>query len=123
MITQILLIDDDPIINFIHTKLIRKKFPDIPLLTFANGQAGLLHIKSNRDESYLVFLDLNMPKMNGLEFLNAISSEVYDVNLKVHIVTSSINPEDKKQTENFEQVLSYIVKPLKDKDLEHITLI
>ncbi|MCE7056095.1 response regulator [Algoriphagus sp. AGSA1] len=123
MIKQILLIDDDPVINFIHTKLLRKKFPDIPLLTFTNGQAGLMHIKTNLADSYVIFLDLNMPKMNGWEFLKAISSEANEVDLKVHIVTSSINPEDKMQAENYEHVLSYIVKPLKDKDLEHITLV
>lgn len=68
MIAQILLIDDDPIINFIHSKIIRRKFPDIPLLTFENGYEGLKHIKRHPNYSYLIFLDLNMPKMNGWDF-------------------------------------------------------
>ena len=120
MITQILLIDDDTIANFIHSKVIQKKFPEIPLFVFENGQKGLTHIKSNPDYSYLIFLDLNMPQMNGWEFLEAISLEVSEVDLQVHIVTSSVNPDDRKAAEKHKSVHSFLVKPLKGADISHI---
>lgn len=120
MIAQILLIDDDPVINFIHSRLIRKRFPATQVLIFENGSQGLLHIKNNPDNPYLVFLDLNMPGMNGWEFLSAIASEASNVKLQVNIVTSSVNPEDIKKAKKYGKVHSYLVKPLKDADLELI---
>lgn len=122
MIAQILLIDDDHIINFVHSKIIRKKFPDIPMLFFENGHQGLLHIKSNPDYHYLIFLDLNMPEMDGWEFLTAISREAPDVNLQVHIVTSSVDPQDRMLSKKYDQVLSFLAKPLKAETLEGIAL-
>ncbi|WBL43043.1 response regulator [Algoriphagus halophytocola] len=120
MKTQILLIDDDPIINFIHARLIRKKYPDASLLAFENGLLGLQHIKSNPENTYLIFLDLNMPKMNGWEFLTAVAKEAAEVDLQVHIVTSSVDPEDKNEAKKHHNVHSYLVKPLKDVDLVHL---
>jgi len=120
MIKQILLIDDDPIINFIHSKIIQRKFPDTAILIFENGHKGLMHIKNNPTNSYLIFLDLNMPEMNGWEFLSAISLEFAEVTLQIHIVTSSIDPEDRKESKNYKQILSFLTKPLKAEKLETI---
>ena len=120
MIAQILLIDDDPVVNFIHSKVIQKKFSSTPLLVFENGQKGLTHIKNNPDYSYLIFLDLNMPQMNGWEFLEAISHQASGVDLQVHIVTSSVNPEDRRAAEKFNKVGSFLIKPLKGVDITHI---
>lgn len=122
MKTQILLIDDDPIINFTHTKIIGKIFPDAPMLIFENGKEALTHIQSNTANSYLIFLDLNMPVMNGWEFLNAIESEFSELDLRVHIVTSSIDTEDRNAAKNYKSVNSYLEKPLKELDLGHISL-
>lgn len=123
MIQQILLIDDDPVINFVHTKIVQKKFPDTPLLIFENGLDALAHLKSNPKNSYLIFLDLNMPKMDGWGFLKAISLEAKDIDLQVHIVTSSADPEDKMEAKKYHQVFSFLMKPMKAKDLEKITFL
>lgn len=120
MISQILLIDDDPIINLIHSKLIGKSFPGIPLLIFENGYKGLEYIKSNPHNSYLIFLDLNMPKMDGWEFLKAISLEKNEVDFQIHVVTSSVNPEDRERVGKDKNVRSLLVKPLKYEELTNI---
>ncbi|MEB2780497.1 response regulator [Algoriphagus sp. C2-6-M1] len=116
-----MLIDDDPVINFVHSKIIRRKFPDTPLLIFENGRKALAHLKDNPINSYLIFLDLNMPELDGWGFLKAISSEVKDIDLQVHIVSSSADPEDKREAKKYEQVSSFLVKPLRADDLEEIT--
>ncbi|MEP0713769.1 response regulator [Algoriphagus sp.] len=121
-LTQILLIDDDPIINFVHTKIINRRFPHIPLVVFENGLEGLNYIQSHPSNSYLVFLDLNMPKMNGWEFLKAISLDEHELDFQVHIVTSSVDPEDREAAQKNENVQSFLKKPLKDEDLEKIIL-
>ena len=120
MKAQILLIDDDPVVNFIHSRVIQKKFPGIALLVFENGRKGLTHILSNPDYAYLIFLDLNMPVMNGWEFLEAISLEASEVDLQVHIVTSSVNPEDRQAAKKFNMVYSFLIKPLKSDDISPI---
>ncbi|MEB2775573.1 response regulator [Algoriphagus sp. D3-2-R+10] len=123
MVDQILLIDDDPVINFVHSKIVRRKLPDTPLLIFENGLKAMSHLKSNPMNSYLIFLDLNMPELDGWGFLEAISLEAKDIDLQVHIVTSSVDPEDKMKSKNYNQVSSFLVKPLKADDLEDITFI
>ncbi|WP_057936240.1 response regulator [Algoriphagus resistens] len=123
MTQQILLIDDDPVINFIHSRIIRKKFPDTPMLIFENGHKAVAHLKENPINSYLIFLDLNMPELDGWGFLKAISLEFKDIDVQVHVVTSSTDPEDKMEAKKYNQVSSYLIKPLKTDDLETITFV
>lgn len=123
MTQQILLIDDDPVINFIHSKIIRKKFPDVPLLIFENGHKALAHLKSNPVNSYLIFLDLNMPELDGWGFLEAMSLGYKGINTQVYVVTSSVDPVDRMRAIKYDQVLSFLIKPLKAEDLEKITFV
>tara|TARA_R110002020_G_scaffold222447_4_gene431248 strand:- start:4157 stop:4525 length:369 start_codon:yes stop_codon:yes gene_type:complete len=120
MKAQILCIDNDHIINFIHSKIIRKKYPNTPLLFFENGQRGLLHIKNNPNYDYLIFLDINMPEMNGWEFLTAITKQAPDVKLQVHILTSSVYPQDMMLSKKYNKVFSFLAKPLRVEVLEKI---
>ncbi|WP_192349542.1 response regulator [Algoriphagus sp. Y33] len=118
MIKQILLIDDDPIVNFIHTKVVQHNFPGISVKLFTNGLQALEHIRNHPTYCYLIFLDLNMPIMDGWAFLDAISSEEKETNLQIHIVTSSLDPSDKMRAKSNVNVVSYMVKPLKSSDLD-----
>ena len=121
MTQQILLIDDDPVINFVNTKIVAKKFTDTPIFVFEDGKKALEHIKTNSTHSFLIFLDLNMPNINGWEFLDAISLEACDFNIQVHIVTSSVDPSDRAKAAQYKQVLTYLVKPLKASHLDNLT--
>lgn len=119
-IQQIVLIDDDPVINFIHSKVIQSSFPGIQIVIFTNGFTALEHIRAYPTNSYLIFLDLNMPEIDGWEFLEKISSEDRELDLKVHIVTSSVDPSDKIKAQKNDQVSSFLLKPLKSHDLESL---
>lgn len=119
---QILIIDDDPIINFIHSKIINKKFTEVPLISFENAQIALQSIKENPAIKYTIFLDLNMPKLDGWGFLDAISLKDQELNYQVHIVTSSVDPADRLRANEYERVISYLTKPLKLEDLDKISL-
>lgn len=118
---QILLIDDDPIVNFIHSKVIQSQFPKSEVLVFNNGLTALEYIKGHRQLSYLIFLDLNMPVMNGWDFLKAVSAEEDELALQIHVLTSSINPQDKIRAQQNKLVCSYLSKPLKAEDLNNLT--
>lgn len=115
-----MLIDDDPIVNFIHSKVIQSQFPKSEVLVFNNGLTALEYIKGHRQLSYLIFLDLNMPVMNGWDFLNAVAAEESELALQIHVLTSSIDPQDKIRAQKNKLVNSYLSKPLKFEDLQNL---
>lgn len=120
MTPQILLIDDDPVINFIHSRVVQSKFPDIAVVIFENGTTALEYIRNYPMNFYLIFLDLNMPVMNGWDFLDTVSTEEMGLNLQVHILSSSLDPSDKIKAKQNKLVLSYIPKPLRSIDLKDL---
>ncbi|WP_067032062.1 two-component system response regulator [Allomuricauda sp. CP2A] len=118
MTKEILLIDDDAITNFLNQNLIEQKIKGIPITIFYNGLEGLKHIKNNPDRHYIVFLDINMPVMNGWEFLEAVNSLTVETSVEIHVLTSSINPGDRDRANGLPNVASFIEKPLDELAME-----
>lgn len=108
----ILLVDDDPVINFIHRTIISSVFSQNKIIAVENGELAIEHIRNNPNSSYLIFLDINMPVMNGWDFLDAIRPQKEKFNLSIHILTSSIDSRDIERSSNDELVISYLTKPL-----------
>jgi two-component SAPR family response regulator len=74
------------------------------------------------EENGIIFLDLNMPILNGFEFLekfNMLSDRMLN-NFRVVIVTSSNSPGDLKLSQKFYNVVKYLLKPVKPYDIEQI---
>ena len=67
-------------------------------------------------KNYLVILDLNMPEINGWQFLDAIK-ELPCTSTKVVIVSSSINIADREKAKTYSPVINFITKPLKEQNL------
>lgn len=65
---KIALIDDDSTTNFINKTKLSKIFPDANIMTFPDGKDALDYLRENQGFDYAL-LDLNMPLMNGIEFL------------------------------------------------------
>ena len=120
IIHKILLIDDDSILNFVHRKMLNNLFPSIPIIVKENGWLALQYINSNQDCSYLVLLDINMPVMNGWKFLDAVDNNINGNKFQIHILTSSIDKSDMEKADQYEQVRSYIQKPLKIEKVKEI---
>ncbi|MBK0381550.1 response regulator [Pedobacter sp. SD-b] len=125
-ITQILIIDDDEINNFIAAKLIGKVQEHTVVNTCLNGLEGINYIKAKlNDEANfpdIIFLDINMPVMNGWEFL-ALYDQL-DSPLKkkasIYMLSSSVYNEDIEKASVYPVVNKFISKPLtveKIKDL------
>lgn len=106
---QILLIDDDPVNNLINRKLITKIFPDVLITDHIDAGEALARIKTDFTPD-LILLDLNMPGMNGWEFLDRFNET--GKKTEVYILTSSIDPSDYKKAKRYPQVKKYIEKPL-----------
>ena len=70
----------------------------------------------------LIFLDLNMPVMDGWEFLDIFSTEEYKYyhNTKIIILSSTIDPEDLKKSKKYPMVIDFLSKPISKEMLEYV---
>lgn len=111
---RIVLIDDDATTNYLNKLIIeRSKLVD-EVLTFDSAEAALVFFsQSNSEEDEaLVLLDVNMPVMNGWQFLDHYQAMNGTRSNKIVILTSSINPADKQLAEEKANVMDYKSKPL-----------
>jgi CheY-like chemotaxis protein len=127
----ILVIDDDEPTNFISTMLIEEAECTHHLEIADSGMKALNYLKKATDEVApqgdfispdLVFLDINMPRMNGWEFLTEFKKMN---NENVHkpviiMLTTSLNPDDKQRAENIPEITDFENKPLTREMIERI---
>ena len=107
MIKQILVIDDDEIFRLTASLTLKKAFPGVVVLFAKHGEEALFILKDNLPD--VILLDLNMPVMDGWDFLNAAISIPLP---PIYIVSSSIDPNDKKKAMVDIRVKGFIEKPL-----------
>jgi CheY-like chemotaxis protein len=112
---KVLIIDDDPIILVLHKSIaIRSGLCNEEPLSFQNGKAALEYLCANATdtESYLLLLDIHMPLMNGWEFLDSVKSTPVWEQMKVILISSSIDARDHEKAKQYSKVIRYIEKPL-----------
>jgi CheY-like chemotaxis protein len=116
----IFLVDDDPINNLINRRLLTKTGICDKILEFLSAQDALNQIKLlKKEDTLLIFLDINMPVLNGWEFLEAYNELFSDRNDKIVILSSSIDFQDRQKAMEYPIVTGFIEKPL---SLEKISL-
>ena len=114
-----LLVDDDDTTNYLNSKLLRRMAISDEVLVAVNGQQALdlLHVHCELPTSSacpaLILLDVNMPLMNGFEFLRAYAQRPERTNPTVVIImlTTSLNPNDLEQIQGL-PIQGYLTKPL-----------
>ena len=124
-LNHILLIDDDTINNFINEKLLKKLNIANKISVALNGEEALNFLKQICVEvnecPELILLDINMPVMDGFEFLEEFEKLPPHVHEHCPIImlSSSIDPGDQERADNNRFVKKFINKPInKDKVLE-----
>lgn len=113
-IKSICLIDDDPITIFSVKKLIEITGIADTILSFHNGEVALNYFKdeNNQDLPELILLDLNMPIVDGWEFMEGYAKLNLNDQAVIYVMTSSINPSDAKRVDTYNQKFSFNVKHL-----------
>ena len=121
------VVDDDSIFKIIIKKLIAKFENFENVVTFSNGEEALESlnqiIQTNEKPPDIILLDIEMPLMDGWEFMNQIDhlKDYFKNNpLNIFILSSSIAFEDKLKAEKNENVTGYITKPITLEDLSKV---
>ena len=123
---RVLLIDDNDIDNFINERMITTNFFSNRVIVKNSGESALNYLKENAGEDanlpQIIFLDLNMPIMDGFAFLTEYEklSDGVKKNCKVIVLSSSISPEDINRASTNPLVVKYVNKPLNEKYLAAI---
>ena len=112
---KILIVDDDKMVTMLHKLMVERSKLGTNPKAFSDGKAALdfLNIEHDDSEHYLVLLDINMPIMNGWEFLDAVNEKSFANQLHVVMVTSSVDNGDKLKATQYPQVIGFLEKPLK----------
>lgn len=132
MLDLILCVDDDPITLMLCKMVISKSSFATEIITAQNGEEALNYfddLKLNnlgaeiKKYPSLVFLDLNMPVMDGWEFLDHFSKEEYTSafkNTKVIVLSSTIDPNDIEKSKTYPMVLDFLSKPITKEIVENL---
>ena len=110
------LIDDDRIFIFAAKRIIKAADFCDHVTIFNNGAEALKGLrdtlKSGNNIPDLILLDLNMPIMDGWQFLDEFVKLENSKKITLYIVSSSIDPADAEKAKQYEQITDFIVKPI-----------
>jgi len=115
---SVILVDDQPITNFITRKLLQVEGITIPISDFTNPVLALEEILNKKEQNDIIFLDLNMPEMSGWDFLDKLVENNFTP--KIVILTSSTSNLDKNKASEYDFVKDYIIKPLSQNKISEL---
>lgn len=118
---NILIVEDDIADQFLHEATVMEGFPDAKIYFARDGEEALQYIVEDSIYIDLILLDINMPRMNGLEFLEKYRELTGAPKIPVVVLlTSSYQDEDKKSASDYECVKDYLTKPLTPEQLNSL---
>lgn len=116
------LIDDDEIFRYSAERIMEISNFSEEIRCFSNGEAALQALRELENNVDLipdiVFLDINMPVIDGWQFLDNLKDREVAKHLKIYMLSSSIDAIDLEKANQYDMVLKYIPKPISTKVLE-----
>ncbi|ABF63562.1 response regulator receiver protein [Ruegeria sp. TM1040] len=115
-IGSIMLIDDNEIDHRMCKRVVERSGLVGEFITFLSAEEALDHLRQAGDRPVVdaILLDVNMPRMDGFEFLETATAELGErfARVVVMMLTTSLNPRDKERAQQFSVVRDYCNKPL-----------
>lgn len=113
---KLLVIDDDDINIFIIKKIVEKTGYNVEMVSKTNGQLAIDYlntsISANGTLPHLILIDINMPVLNGWEFLEAYDRLNITQKVDMYMLSSSVYENDIEKAKTYKTVKGFISKPL-----------
>lgn len=123
-INTICIIDDDPIFRFGTKKMMETVQASLNFLVYKNGKDAfdnlLPNLKLNTNLPDVILLDLNMPIMDGWQFLDEFLKVPDSEKIPIYIVSSSVDSRDIERAKTYKMVGQYIIKPFSISKVEEL---
>jgi CheY-like chemotaxis protein len=120
-LARILLVDDNEADNYLHKLIITETGVAESVVDMLDGEAALEYLKSNPEDQApdLIFLDINMPRMNGWEFIEAYEQLplVKKSAIVIIMLTTPVFGKDRERAEKMPHFSGFLNKPLAEEDL------
>ncbi len=125
---SIMLIDDEAIDNFVNEKLIKHYFFSDKVYIHTSAKSALeffinIDKMENIPETLIpeyIFLDLNMPMIDGWGFLQEYEKLDLSFDCKIVVLTASVDPNEKERAKRFKNVVGFYSKPLSEEQLSSL---
>lgn len=126
-VNHLLLIDDSPADNYIHRRRIAEAALAAKVVVKNNGREALDYLMTPDDTGHrpapeLIFLDINMPVMDGWEFLDHYGRlDAWGPNEpSLFLLTTSVTESDKRRADGIDGLIGYLEKPLTSVQIESV---
>jgi response regulator RpfG family c-di-GMP phosphodiesterase len=129
MLPFVMCVDDDPILLFLHDHILRNKNFCSKVIKFEDSRKAIEYLLEESSKPIneanipnLLFLDIHMPNMDAWDFLDEFKKMIPSLvdKIKIVIVSSSTNPEDRYNALNNPQIIGFIQKPISENALKEL---
>jgi CheY-like chemotaxis protein len=116
---NVCLIDDDKVYQFTSKMILEATLLTSKISTFFNGQEAIDFFLAPENQQVdllpdVIFLDINMPIMNGWNFLDSFEKifHILPKKILIYVVSSSVDESDMERSKSFKSVTDYVIKPI-----------
>jgi two-component SAPR family response regulator len=114
------IIDDDKIFIFVLKKILEKNKCFDQIQDFMNGEEVIAILSNKKNKPDIILLDINMPIIDGWQFLEQVEKLPWKNEFKIFILSSSIDASDIEKSKTYSTVIDFISKPVNNEKLNKI---
>ena len=125
--SKVMVVDDNKMDNLLVGMVLKTINYSLEIISFHNPKEALNYLKGFEEQTdslppEVIFLDINMPLMNGFELLDELKKLKHNKidNCKIYMLSSSDEPEDIEKANSYPNVIKYLKKPLDREELLNI---